>query len=209
MVVFSPDDTLRCAAASSYDAELTALLSAIQWFATAMPNATTLSYVLLASRQRSAWPIPMKNSSSARLKCPPRTIMQAVASMFRLHNNHFSQGGFTYRRKEFNAHYVISDSHIMNIIFDLPTEVLAEIVCQCDNPAVSETCKTFSAVAHSISSLWTTVILRPRQFTIDGPDFLRARILRTKGAMLTVCIRLTERTKEVLALCKLLAEYNA
>ena len=88
-------------------------------------------------------------------------------------------------------------------------KVLTEIVCKCDNPAISETCKTFAAVVHAISLLWTTVILRPRQFTIDGPDFLQARILRTKGAMLTVCIRLTEYTKEVLALCKLLAEYNA
>ncbi|KAF8348472.1 hypothetical protein F5887DRAFT_1280283 [Amanita rubescens] len=96
------------------------------------------------------------------------------------------------------------------IIFDLPIEVLAEIVCQCDNPAISETCKKFTAVLHSIPSLWTTVILRPRQFNIDGPDFLRARILRTKGAMLTVRIGfVTERTREVLALCKLLAEYNA
>jgi len=95
----------------------------------------------------------------------------------------------------------------MNI--SLPTEVLTEIVCQCDNLAISETCKTFAAVIHSIPSLWTTVTLRPRQFTIDGPDFLRARILRTKGAMLTVCIGLvTEPTEEVSALCELLAEYN-
>ncbi|KAF8324522.1 hypothetical protein F5887DRAFT_926889 [Amanita rubescens] len=98
----------------------------------------------------------------------------------------------------------------MNIISDLPTEVLTEIVCQCDNLAISETCKTFAAVTHSIPSLWTTVILCPRQFTIDRPDFLRAQILRTKGAMLTVCIGLvTEPTDEVSALCKLLAEYNA
>ena len=109
--------------------------------------------------------------------------------------------------RRIDAHYV--KSHSMNI-FDLPTEVLTEIVCQCNNLAISETCKTFSAVTHSTPSLWTTVILHPRQFTIDGPDFLRARILRTKGAMLNVCIGLvTERTKEVLALCKLLAEYNA
>ena len=94
-------------------------------------------------------------------------------------------------------------------IFDLPTEVLTEIVCQCGNPAISETCKTLAEVARSIPSLWTTVILRPHQFTIDGPDFLQARILRTKGAMLNVCIGLiTERTKEVSALCNLLAEYN-
>ena len=73
----------------------------------------------------------------------------------------------------------------MNII--LPTEVLTKIVCQCNNPAISEACKTFAAVT------------------------LGARILRsTKGAMLTVCIGLiTERTKEVSALCELLAEYNA
>ena len=95
------------------------------------------------------------------------------------------------------------------IIFDLPIEILTEIVCQCDNPAILETCKTFAAVTQSIPSLWTTVILRPCQFTIDGPHFLRVRILRTKGAMLTVCIGLTKRTKEVSALCKLLAEYNA
>ena len=59
-------------------------------------------------------------------------------------------------------------------------------------PAISETCKAFAAAcSHAVPSLWTvTVILRPRQFTIDGPDFLRARILRTKSAMLTVCIGL-------------------
>ena len=99
--------------------------------------------------------------------------------------------------------------HSMNI-FDLPTEVLIEIVCQCDDLAISETCKTFAAVTHSIPLLWTTVTLCPRQFTIDGPDFLRARISRTRGAMLTVHIALvTELTKEVSALCKLLAEDNA
>ena len=86
---------------------------------------------------------------------------------------------------------------------------LAEIVCQCNNPAISETCKAFAAISHSIPSLWSTVILRPRQFNIVGPNFLRARLLRTKGAMLTVCIGLvTERTQEFLALCQLLAEYN-
>ena len=93
---------------------------------------------------------------------------------------------------------------------DLPTEILTKIVSLCDNLAISETCKTLAAIAHSIPSLWTTIILRRRQFTIDGPDFLRARILRTKGAMLTVHIGpVTEHTKEVSALCKLLAEYNA
>ena len=99
--------------------------------------------------------------------------------------------------------------HSMNV-FDLPTEVLIEIVCQCDDLAISETCKTFAAVTYSIPLLWTTVTLCPRQFTIDGPDFLRARISRTRGAMLTVHIALvTELTKEVSALCKLLAEDNA
>ena len=86
---------------------------------------------------------------------------------------------------------------------------MAEIVCQSNNPAISETCKAFAAISHSIPSLWSTVILRPRQFNIVGPNFLRARLLRTKGAMLTVCIGLvTERTQEFLALCQLLAEYN-
>ena len=52
--------------------------------------------------------------------------------------------------------------------------------------------------------------LHPRQFTnSDGPYFLRARMLRTRGALLRVAFSFVEEyTAEVSALCKVLEEYN-
>ncbi len=60
------------------------------------------------------------------------------------------------------------------------------------------------------TSLWTTVFIRPHQFTTNEPDFLRSRISRTKGRLVDVCIWLvTEQTTiEVAAACKILAEYK-
>lgn len=53
------------------------------------------------------------------------------------------------------------------------------------------------------------VNLHPRQFNNDGPYFLRARILRTRGALLHVAFWSDkEYTGEVSALCKVLEDYN-
>jgi hypothetical protein len=96
-------------------------------------------------------------------------------------------------------------------IFDLPAEVLGEILTQCDNPAILETCKTFATVAFSTTSLWTTVYICPHQLTADGPDFLRKRISRARGRLLDVVMWLPdEDAAEVSALpvCTALSEFN-
>src|SRR6266550_1396899 len=94
-------------------------------------------------------------------------------------------------------------------VSDLPTEILTEIVIQCKNPAVSETCNLFAAIAFSTPQLWMMVNLHPHQFTNDGPHFLRTRILRTRGALPHVAFSfIKEYTAEVSALCKVLEEYN-
>ena len=98
----------------------------------------------------------------------------------------------------------------MKTIIYLPVEVLAEILCECSNKAIFQTCKTITAVAFSTSALWTSIRLGPRQFTPDGPDFLRARILRANGAPLYVFVgTVMEQTAEVSAVCGILEECNA
>ena len=95
-------------------------------------------------------------------------------------------------------------------ILNLPVEVLAEILCECSDKAIFQTCKTITAVAFSTSALWTSIRLGSRQFTPDGPDFLRARILRANGALLYVSVRnIVEKTAEVSAMCGVLEECNA
>jgi hypothetical protein len=97
-------------------------------------------------------------------------------------------------------------------ISDLPAEIVTEIIIKCNISnlaAVSETCKLFATIAFSTPRLWTMVSLHPHQFTNDGPNFLRARILRTRGAPLHVAFSFVEKyTAEVSALCKVLEEYN-
>lgn len=101
-------------------------------------------------------------------------------------------------------------------ISDLPAEILSEILTEIvikyhikNLAAVSETCKLFATIAFSTAKLWTMVNLHPNHFTNDGPDFLRARILRTRGAPLHVAFSFVEEyTAEVSALCKVLEEYN-
>ena len=94
-------------------------------------------------------------------------------------------------------------------ISDLPAETLTEIIIQCNNPVVSETCKLFAAIAFSAPRLWTTVNLHPHQFTNEGPHFLRARLLRTRGALLCVAFSSVKGyTAKVSAFCKVLKEYN-
>src|SRR6266550_5653510 len=99
----------------------------------------------------------------------------------------------------------------MKTIFDLPVEVLAEILCECSNKATLQTCKKITAVAFSTSALWTSVRLGPRQFTPDGPNFLRAQILRANGATLRLYVSvgtIMEQTAEVSAVCGVLEECN-
>ncbi len=99
----------------------------------------------------------------------------------------------------------------MKTIFDLPVEVLAEILCECSNKATLQTCKKITAVAFSTSALWTSVRLGPRQFTPDGPNFLRAQILRANGAPLRLYVSvgtIMEQTAEVSAVCGVLEECN-
>src|SRR6266576_505857 len=97
-------------------------------------------------------------------------------------------------------------------VSDLPAEILTEIIIKCNIlylAAVLETCKSFATIAFSTPRLWTTVIIHPHHFTNDGPYFLRARILRTRGALLHVTFSFVkEYTAEVSALCKVLEEYN-
>ncbi|KAF8344426.1 hypothetical protein F5887DRAFT_971120, partial [Amanita rubescens] len=95
-------------------------------------------------------------------------------------------------------------------IFNLPVEVLAEILCECSNKAIFQTCKTITTVAFSTSALWTSIHLGPRQFTPDGPNFLRAQILRANGALLYVHVEtITKQTAEVSAVCGVLEERNS
>ena len=99
----------------------------------------------------------------------------------------------------------------MAAIGKLPVEVLAEILClcECSEKAIFQTCKAITAVAFSTPALWTSIRLGPRQFTHDGPDFLRARILRTNGAPLYLYVgTIMEQTAEVSAVCGVLKERN-
>ncbi|KAF8343209.1 hypothetical protein F5887DRAFT_973818 [Amanita rubescens] len=105
------------------------------------------------------------------------------------------------------------DKNVLGLkISDLPAEVLTEIIIKCNIlnlAAVSETCKLFATIAFSTPRLWTMVNLHPHQFTNDGPNFLRTRILRTRSALLHVAFSFVEEyTAEVSALCKVLEEYN-
>ena len=99
----------------------------------------------------------------------------------------------------------------MKTFFDLPVEVLAEILCECSDKVMFQICKTITAVAFSTSGLWTSIRLGPRQFTPDGPDFLRAQILRANGAPLRVYMSVgtvMEQTAEFSAVCRVLEECN-
>lgn len=96
----------------------------------------------------------------------------------------------------------------MNIV-DLPSEILGDILSECDTRVVSETCKTFASVVYSMSWLWTSVRIHPHQLTLSGPEFLGARLSRAKGALLDVSISFVlEDTIKISALCKVLAKYN-
>ena len=98
----------------------------------------------------------------------------------------------------------------MTRIIDLPTEVLTEILCECDKPSVlAQTCKQFSSIAYSTLQLWTTVGLFQHHFTPDGPFHLRAKLLRARGALLCVAIVVKAYTDDATALFKTLAEHNA
>ncbi|KAF8312056.1 hypothetical protein F5887DRAFT_1240689 [Amanita rubescens] len=99
----------------------------------------------------------------------------------------------------------------MTCLIDLPTEVLTEILYQCDNSStLAQTCKKFASIAYSTPSLWSTVCLFQRHFTPDGPFHLRTKLLRARGAPLYVSVGLvTGYTDNVSALCKALAEHNA
>ena len=111
------------------------------------------------------------------------------------------------RRDTHGAHYV--KNHSMNVV-DLPSEILADILSECDTRVASETCKTFASVVHSMSWLWTSVRIHPHQYTLSGPQLLGARLSRAKCAPLDVTIScVLENTVGVSALCKVLAEYNA
>ena len=96
----------------------------------------------------------------------------------------------------------------MKTIFNLPVEVLAEILCECSDRAILQTCKTIAAVAFSTSALWTSIRLGPSHFTHDAPDFLRARILRANGAPLYVSVGTIMETMEVSEVCGVLKECN-
>ena len=99
----------------------------------------------------------------------------------------------------------------MKTIINLPVEVLAEILCECSEKAVFQTCKTIIAVAFSTSALWTSIRLGPRQFTPDGPDLLRAQILWANGAPLRLYVSvgtIMEQTAEASAVCGVLEECN-
>ncbi|KAF8346208.1 hypothetical protein F5887DRAFT_963142, partial [Amanita rubescens] len=97
----------------------------------------------------------------------------------------------------------------MKTLFNLPVEILAEILCECSDKVIFQTCKTIAAVAFSTSVLWTSIRLGPQQFTPDGPDFLRAQILRANGALLYVSVgTIMEQTAEVSAVCGVLEECN-
>ena len=101
-------------------------------------------------------------------------------------------------------------NHDMNTIVDLPSEILADILSECDTRAVSETCKTFASVVYSLPWLWTSVRIHPHQYTLSGPEFLGARLARAKGALLDVAISFVpEHTIKISALCKVLAKHNA
>ena len=98
----------------------------------------------------------------------------------------------------------------MTRIIDLPTEVLTEILCECDKPGIlAQTCKKFSSIAYSTLQLWTTVGLFQHHFTPDGPHHLRAKLLRARGALLCVAIVVKTYTDDATALFKTLAEHNA
>ena len=72
-------------------------------------------------------------------------------------------------------------------------------------------CKKITAVAYSTSALWTFIHLGPRQFTPDGPDFLRAQILRANGAPLRLYMSvgaILKQTAKVSAVCRVLEQCN-
>jgi hypothetical protein len=99
----------------------------------------------------------------------------------------------------------------MKTIFNLPVEVLAEILCECFDRTMLQTCKTIAVVAFSTSALWTSIRLGPSHFTHDAPNFLRAQILRANGAPLYVFVRTIMehgQAMEVSEVCGVLKEYN-
>lgn len=74
-------------------------------------------------------------------------------------------------------------------ILDLPAEVLKEILCFCDPRSITETCRDFLSIAHSIPSLWSSIRLGPAQFFVpNGPIILQAQLQRVKNSSLNVSV---------------------
>ncbi|KAF8626569.1 hypothetical protein AX15_004801 [Amanita polypyramis BW_CC] len=90
----------------------------------------------------------------------------------------------------------------------LPADILREIFSYCEPANITETCRDFAYIAHSIPSLWSCVHLGQSQLNSnEGVDFLRTRLERAGNLPLTISIG-TTRSHGVASSCAVVSEYN-
>ncbi len=97
------------------------------------------------------------------------------------------------------------------LLTELPTDVLKQILLQCEPAPITETCCIFASIIHSTPSLWSDVKLASPQFIPEGSGFLRSQLHRAAIRPITVVIGPVYDSADVSiisALCTAISEFN-
>lgn len=97
------------------------------------------------------------------------------------------------------------------LLTELPTDVLKNILLQCEPAPITETCSTFASIIHSTPTLWSSVKLASSQFIPESSVFLRSRLHRAAIRPITIVIGPVYDSADVAiisALCTAISEFN-